>query len=609
MLGWALQHAVTELRTQQGEEADADAASFLDAWTATPPVMIISRFEQAGPGAVPRDPLPQGEFARARALRAVAIELQDIKPPSSTVGERDVLTHIVAVTEALLRRRLSGCDSAVIDDLASALNAAHAAYWRYRHELNFALSAPWAPDWRAAAKEGDDPAERLRPLELLLEFLVLSPPTGDHHPDRYDIAELEQLAHVLLEYRTELNALDVGLRVSAPPEEPDLPAQDDELPSAPDTSGEMWRLNFGAYVEAAARDRIRIRTPAPNDAAPAERSTTHGASGESTTSGPPADRTPRAFQPIAEFDLPKHLMSTDALMRAHLGTGLDGLRAVLGTAVDWNPDAEVAVTRPESLAQAAGEWSGLPRAEIDAAVTLLSLDGRNLHDEASRYWEVERRSYRLRTRPFPGIGGKIWIMPWAAAATQELFLTYFQDSRLPYADPALPPAAATAMQRHRLRRNRQLEQEAGEVVQSLGLPHRLRWKPEEATAAGLANLPGEVDLLVADVATGRLWACEIKDPETAFAPAVIRRHIERFARSNGYVDKLLNKANAISQNPSAAARACQLQDNRAWRVIPLMVTRRVEPTAFIGNPRVAFTVLEDLSTVLGAASDPAPGHF
>jgi hypothetical protein len=91
-------------------------------------------------------------------------------------------------------------------------------------------------------------------------------------------------------------------------------------------------------------------------------------------------------------------------------------------------------------------------------------------------------------RPFPVIAGKMWIMPWTAAATQKIMTPYLQDSRLPYADPALPPAAAAAMREHRQRRNRELEAEAGDVVQHLALPYRLRWTP----AIGWAE-PGHAD--------------------------------------------------------------------------------------------------------------------
>jgi hypothetical protein len=39
-----------------------------------------------------------------------------------------------------------------------------------------------------------------------------------------------------------------------------------------------------------------------------------------------------------------------------------------------------------------------------------------------------------------------------------------------------------------------------------------------------------------------------------------------------------------------------------------MITRRVEPAAFTGNPAVTFVVCEDLTSVLQTAGDPPLGQ-
>jgi hypothetical protein len=41
----------------------------------------------------------------------------------------------------------------------------------------------------------------------------------------------------------------------------------------------------------------------------------------------------------------------------------------------------------------------------------------------------------------------------------------------------------------------------------------------------------------------------------------------------------------------SAARACGIRDSRAWQTTPLMLTRQVEPAAFLDNPRVPFVRL------------------
>ena len=224
MVGWALHHAVGAL----GGERPVDRARFLAAWNATPPIMLVHPFHNTGPASVPIDPVPHGDFARGRAFRSIAMAIESAEPPSGPLSERDVISHLTAVVEALLLGRLGDCDPAVITDVARALNAAHAAHWRQSNDLHFALSAPWAADWQAAALEGEDPATRIRPLELLLEFLLLTPPAGSHRVDRYELAELEAIAHVLLEQRTKLNAIGVGLRyLMVDPEFPDEDGEDE----------------------------------------------------------------------------------------------------------------------------------------------------------------------------------------------------------------------------------------------------------------------------------------------------------------------------------------------------------------------------------------------
>lgn len=601
-VGWVLHHAVATI----GGESAVDRENFLAAWKSTPPIMMVQTLHNTGPASVPPDPVPHGDFARGRAFRSIAMAIQSTEIPSGPLRDRDVSAHFASVIETLLSQRLGDCDPDVITDIAQALNAAHGAHWRHSHDLHFALSAPWAADWQAAALEGDDPATRIRPLELLLEFLLLKPPGGNHRPDRYELAELEEIALALLEHRTKLNAIGVGLTYLI--SDADIPDDENGEPAETE-AGESasLRLNFSAYADARARDRVRIRVPAPAGTAGLAAESDH-LSPAKTVVGKAA-RTFVDFEPVASLDPPRHLLATDALMRETIGTGLDGLRAVLGTAVDWETgETGIAVADAERLARQAEEWSQLPRPEIDAAVALLSFDAKHLPGTLHRYWEVERLSHRLRLRPFPVIDGQLLIMPWAAHSTQELFVVYFEDSRLPYIDPALRPDAAAALRRHRLKRNSQLEAEAAAIARDLGLPHRANWTIEEASAAGMADLPGEVDLIVADKNTGRLWLCEVKDPEAAFAPPALHRHIERFTRRNGHIAKLLAKASAIAANPPPAVAACGSSNEAAWTVIPLLITRTVEPAAFLENPQVAFTVIEDLSAVLQSPDEPAPGQ-
>lgn len=153
-----------------------------------------------------------------------------------------------------------------------------------------------------------------------------------------------------------------------------------------------------------------------------------------------------------------------------------------------------------------------------------------------------------------------------------------------------------------------LERAATDVVRKLGLSHRCNVLPHEARSSGLL-LPGEVDLLVADPAQGRLWVCEVKDVSMAVSPSTIGTRLVGFLGRKGYVAKLIRKTIAIHEQSAAAADLLGLpRGETRWQAIPLMVTRRVEPAAFVDGIATTFTVVVDLAATLTSTDGPAYGH-
>jgi hypothetical protein len=278
-------------------------------------------------------------------------------------------------------------------------------------------------------------------------------------------------------------------------------------------------------------------------------------------------------------------------------------------AKDW-PVGKDGFARTDSarLAEDAAKWSGLPHADIQAAIDSLVLRGLDLRPlEGARIAELETRGYRLGIRPLPAIDGKIVVVPWLVHTALGIYVAYIADRRFPYPHADLPPRAAQVMAQDRQKLDRELERVIRAEVSAAGLPHRFRLTPKEAAAAGIAGLTGEIDLLIADPGTSRLWVCEAKNPHPAFSSRTIAKHIERFTQKDGYIDKLLSKAETITRSTPVAAAACQVQAEQPWRVIPLIVTPAVEPAAFVTEPRVPFTVVTGLAAVLQAPDDPASG--
>ena len=200
------------------------------------------------------------------------------------------------------------------------------------------------------------------------------------------------------------------------------------------------------------------------------------------------------------------------------------------------------------------------------------------------------------------------VIPWQIHATQNVYLGYLAEGRLPWYPQDIPDPVRNAFNEIRGVANRELERRATRVVANLQLAHKSNITNDQVAAVGL-ELPGEVDLLIADNLRSRLWVCEAKDISAGFSPQTIRTSINKFLDGEHYIDKLLARASAIEQNPHAAAELVSAPTSPSpWRVIPLMITRHVEPAAFLKDIPVTFTVLDDLATTLQSDSDPAHGQ-
>jgi hypothetical protein len=70
---------------------------------------------------------------------------------------------------------------------------------------------------------------------------------------------------------------------------------------------------------------------------------------------------------------------------------------------------------------------------------------------------------------------------------------------------------------------------------------------------------------------------------------------------------LLDKAQVIAEHARSAAAACQVEVDRPWRVISLIVAPGVEPAAFVTEPKVTFTVYGSLAALLEDPEDPPTG--
>lgn len=430
-----------------------------------------------------------------------------------------------------------------------------------------------------------------RPLELVVEMLLARPSAGEVNADIFDIAEAadvaDQAIRVSLDLaaaRSRLHGLEVLL---------DDDGQFAVTGTLPDPAGTA--VDTGSYLRADRADRSRLR-PEPLRGEPTQ-----------LTADRPWQR--QEFVSLEDLGVPPKLLTADTALKEAYGTGFDGISAVLGVAATWTPrdDKVVEVDRAE-LRDAVTGWSGLTQLEIDAALDRLTLTAEQLRQEGLRYWEQEKRSYRLAIRPLVSLGGdRLLLIPRRLEATQGVFSAYLLDGRVPWPPAELPQKVRDAFTDFRKSQNKQLERAVGAVLDQLHLPAKINIERHQAEAAGL-QLEGEIDALAADPDRSRLWVCEVKDPTVAVSPSTMASRVSRFLKPSGHVSQLLRNVRDVEASPAAWARFLDAPDpDRDWRILLLMITRRVEPAAFVSNPAVLFVVLEDLATLIQADSEPAVG--
>ena len=612
LLGRALACCLDQLQERYSHaEWETTRANFIAAWDTAPPIAML-RIEEATTIKVRHKGqanLPRSRATEARARRRLASALlRDGVAPCQLLGpnaQEVCRNKIIPALDRTLKEFVAEWSEDAVLSVAEHLNDAVGERVRAEREFEMALSAPWGAHWQSLALDASDPAHQTRPLELLLELLAVQHPTGSISPDRFDTAEAADLAHLAIQVAVDLSSADRGLCALAVrvgrggiTDVIATPSLDAVQPGpAQARHSSVVQVDIGAYLDARRADQFRLRDQDEQQPSAAVRIDKERHS-ETTQ-----------FIPLSSAGLPGSLRRADGVMLDHYDTGLDGIRAVLGTAVSWMTDSDTVVLASRTeLRDQAQAWSSLPVSQIGAALDRVILDPNELRKQGIHYWEQDRRRHRLTVQPLIPHNDQLIIIPWQIHATQNVYLGYLTEGRLPWYPEDVPDPVRIAFDNSRRVANRELERHATHVVANLQLAHKSNITKDQAVAVGL-ELPGEIDLLIADHLRSRLWVCEVKDLSTGFSPRTIRASINKFLDGEHYIDKLLARATAIEQSPRTAA---QLVGGRPapspWRVIPLMITRNVEPAAFLKDVHITFTVVDDLAATLQSDSDPDPGQ-
>lgn len=589
LLGRGIAKGLAEL----GVLAPDRQGQFVETWDATPPVGLI----HLRPGALPVPKrgvldLPIGRSTAATANRLLARFVAKTGARSgSYTGRLAIQTFNKIIAPALqeaLAHVVRQWSSSSTFEVARKLNEAHAERFRWETELEQALSAPWSGTWREKALSSRDPATVTRPMEHLMELVQRESPHGRIMPDRYDIAGATHVVSMALEVMLLASAAESrihNLLVAIGPGGL-LHVQAVKRESRSKVAPRV--VNFEAFKDAFQEDRLKDR-----------------ADDRSWPQEVMLDADHRVgdakFMRIEEAALPQSFMDADEALKGAFGTGTNGITAILGTAINWSGyDDSVKVAQAEEVIALAQSWSGLDITEVTAAFELLVIDGKLLRSEPFRFWEQQRRKQRLATQPLMRLtSGQILIMPRMIQHTQSIFAAYLLDGLLPWSPARVPAVVRDAFIRYRQTVNKQLQREAVAAIIKLGLSYKEKVEPSHVAPLGIA-LSGEVDLLVADSERHRLWVCEVKDQSPGSSPSTIAIRIEKFLAPDGYVDRLTAKVREIRSSVGAALAFIGLTVDSSpnWEIVPLMITRRVEPAAFARSMPLKFTTIDQLAATM-----------
>lgn len=251
----------------------------------------------------------------------------------------------------------------------------------------------------------------------------------------------------------------------------------------------------------------------------------------------------------------------------------------------------------------------IDRRELDAAARWLTLDpdgvASDLRGGAIEHWELNRRSFRLATRPLvPTSGEEVLLSPWAAGYTRRILAGNLLDGRLPWPDTALPAPVVALLAQYRQDRNTELERET--LAAFTDLPDFIAiGNVKKPKLLGLSSLPREIDVVAVDERRGRLWVIEVKDRTIAWSPHQIRAAIDEFNGEKGYVSKVVANVAIIADQVEIVTAALGAASRERWDVRGALVTRRIEPAAFSGEPPILFCTVDAIAATFD--TDDLPG--
>lgn len=610
--GGALFHCLAQVHGDDQDAWISTHGGFKAEWDIAPPLAILQLTETPLRARnVGSDTLPRTIASLGRARRSFASAIVESRAPIGTLYGDDAIAFckevVVPAFESAINNFIAPWSADSIVELANHLNDAHAERVRAEGSLFAGLAAPWGTNWRNHALISPEPSEMTRPIELLVELTMARNTFGAINPDRFAIAEAADLALIGLDIAAALAGAVKGLHSLVTKTGAGGICDVASFPSAIKREWDWSEVDLrnASAINAEAFMKVRRLHQLRLKAAPVAESNLKLRLAEDQNDGS------IPFVRFEELDIPRPLTRANEAMLETCGTGFNGLFSVLGTAGDWTSGSDrVEIVPLSELRREVASWSHVSLTEINAAIERLALRHDDLVKYGIHYWEIENRRIRVATRPLLLVGDDVVLIPWLIDATKRVYMTYMTDGRLPWHESEIPDSVKRLFNRYRTIQNRKLEVEAASVTNELRLPNKSRVLPNQAAAVGL-TIPGEIDLLVADPNRARLWVCEVKDVHAAFSASRIQRRVGKFTSGGGGFFRILDsKVRAIEDDIPRALRLLGVpyKSEVEWSVFSAIISRDVEPAAFVHKVHVSFCMIEDFDQLLMLETQPLPSY-
>ena len=568
--------------------------AFLAAWCDTPSGMQVNAVKVAQQATVLPDPIRAHESDRSAILRQLGQYLYSLSVACRTYDGNDarclVSETIYPWFLSELHNRLHEYDGdKVLQYAIEQLEFVYCKRWWNSQDIAILRGLPI----RSVLSEHMHERERqellllTKSVSLIIEEVIARPPNSINSPDEMLWSQLLNIAELCVESSLGIEALHFDLSKF-------------EL-----VVSDHYEVHFGSSddppeidVERYMQELSKATLPSPKSIFAVSSQLNYDQHSKSSS----------------VLEQRPDLCGIDSALRDTWNFGLDALILTIVMATEWPVKRNEVVTSTEvdTFIEAALEREpSIPEEEYKSAVNWLTLRKTDILDESGRdgfieHWEVERRGARVGTRLFIANPSGIFVLPWTAEATLQIFCNYIDDGRLPWparvlkrTDENPPGKVVRALQEFRQKRNRLLESECISQLRHPRLILQRTVKPNKRQHYGLSSLSGEIDVICINPKSSTIWVIEVKDPYYSCSTRSVRRLVDQFHQTNGYINKLLKKVQEVANNAQDVARALGAEHaNREWLTQGLMVTKYITSAAFVMNSRVPFCTVDKVRDVV-----------